>query len=305
MSPDLALALAFADAADAISLGRFRASRPAGRDEARPDTGHRGRSGRRGGAPRAARARASGRRDARRGVRRHRRWQPPLDRRSDRRHPELLPRHPGLGDADRARGGRCDRARRRLGACPRAPLVGGARSGRVRERRSRSTSPASPGSRTPCSASRSSSRCRRSHSVAGTPVPTATSGRTCSSPRAPSTAPIDAVGVKIWDLAALQPIVEEAGGRFTRSGGRCASRRTLRRVLERAAPRGAARGLNDCATVTRRRRHARRPRTPGRGRTGRARRRAARSRSAARPATRRAHRRPRSPSPRWRRAGSA
>jgi histidinol-phosphatase len=26
---------------------------------------------------------------------------------------------------------------------------------------------------------------------------------------------IDAVGVTLWDLAAVQPIVEEAGGRFT------------------------------------------------------------------------------------------
>jgi histidinol-phosphatase len=30
---------------------------------------------------------------------------------------------------------------------------------------------------------------------------------------------IDAVGVKLWDLAAVQPIVEEAGGRFTDLGG--------------------------------------------------------------------------------------
>jgi histidinol-phosphatase len=30
---------------------------------------------------------------------------------------------------------------------------------------------------------------------------------------------VDAIGVKIWDLAALQPIVEEAGGRFTDRDG--------------------------------------------------------------------------------------
>jgi len=30
---------------------------------------------------------------------------------------------------------------------------------------------------------------------------------------------VDAVGVKIWDLAAIQPIVEEAGGRFTDAAG--------------------------------------------------------------------------------------
>ncbi len=34
-----------------------------------------------------------------------------------------------------------------------------------------------------------------------------------------STAPIDAVGVKLWDLAAIQPIVEEAGGRFSDRDG--------------------------------------------------------------------------------------
>ena len=32
-------------------------------------------------------------------------------------------------------------------------------------------------------------------------------------------AAVDAVGVKIWDLAAIQPIVEEAGGRFTDAAG--------------------------------------------------------------------------------------
>ena len=30
---------------------------------------------------------------------------------------------------------------------------------------------------------------------------------------------IDAIGVKVWDLAALQPIVEEAGGRFSDQDG--------------------------------------------------------------------------------------
>ncbi len=31
---------------------------------------------------------------------------------------------------------------------------------------------------------------------------------------------VDAIGVKLWDLAAIQPIVEEAGGRFTDRDGR-------------------------------------------------------------------------------------
>ena len=30
---------------------------------------------------------------------------------------------------------------------------------------------------------------------------------------------IDAIGVKVWDLAAIQPIVEEAGGRFSDRDG--------------------------------------------------------------------------------------
>jgi histidinol-phosphatase len=30
---------------------------------------------------------------------------------------------------------------------------------------------------------------------------------------------IDAVGVSVWDLAAVQPIVEEAGGRFSDRDG--------------------------------------------------------------------------------------
>ena len=30
---------------------------------------------------------------------------------------------------------------------------------------------------------------------------------------------VDAVGVKVWDLAAIQPIVEEAGGRFSDAAG--------------------------------------------------------------------------------------
>jgi histidinol-phosphatase len=32
-------------------------------------------------------------------------------------------------------------------------------------------------------------------------------------------AAVEAVGVKVWDIAAIQPIVEEAGGRFTDAEG--------------------------------------------------------------------------------------
>ena len=136
MSPDLALALALADAADAISLGRFRAS-----DllvETKPDRTPVTEADR--AVEQSIRERlASERPDdgmlgEEFGVSGGRR--PALDRRPDRRHAQLLARDPGLGDADRARGGRRDPARRRLGAGARAPLVGRAWRGRVRERRS-------------------------------------------------------------------------------------------------------------------------------------------------------------------------
>ena len=46
----------------------------------------------------------------------------------------------------------------------------------------------------------------------------ATSGCTCWWPRAPSTSPSSPI-VNLWDLAAVQVIVEEAGGRFTSLAG--------------------------------------------------------------------------------------
>ena len=86
---------------------------------------------------------------------------------------------------------------------------------------------ASSGSRMPRSASRASpsgatratsTGCSRCRSRCGATAPTATSGRTRCSPRAL----IDITGefdVKPYDLAALVPIVEEAGGRFTSIAG--------------------------------------------------------------------------------------
>ena len=53
---------------------------------------------------------------------------------------------------------------------------------------------------------------------AGAPAPSATSGRTSSWPRGPVDIGLDPE-VSLWDLAALQVIVEEAGGRFTDLGG--------------------------------------------------------------------------------------
>ena len=53
---------------------------------------------------------------------------------------------------------------------------------------------------------------------------------------------VDAVGVSEWDLAAVQVIVEEAGGRFSDFAGESEDRRRKRSELERAAPRRAAFG---------------------------------------------------------------
>ena len=58
-----------------------------------------------------------------------------------------------------------------------------------------------------------------SRAAPGTREGSATSGRTCSSPRARSTEPWTRVGVAEWDLAAVQVIVEEAGGRFSDFAG--------------------------------------------------------------------------------------
>ena len=190
MSPDLALALALADAADAISLGRFRATRPARRDEARPDAGDRGRPGRRDGDPRhgsraSARTTACSARSSASPAAARRRWiVDPID--GTRNYSRGIPVWATLIALEED--GR-DPARRRLGACPAPPLARRARRRRLGQRRP------DPGlgdprrSRTRCSRSRSSSRSRRSPATRGTPAATATSGPTCWSRRVRSTAP--------------------------------------------------------------------------------------------------------------------
>ena len=52
---------------------------------------------------------------------------------------------------------------------------------------------------------------------------------------------IDAIGVSLWDLAAVQVIVEEAGRHVHRLPRRAAARRRLRDLLERPPARRAAR----------------------------------------------------------------
>ena len=109
-------------------------ARPRRRDEARSHAGHRSRPGGRDGAPgdapghdgRATRcwvkrvARRPAQPAGRRGI------VTALGDRPDRRHEELRPRDPGVGDARRARGRRGARGRRRLGAGARRAVVGGA-----------------------------------------------------------------------------------------------------------------------------------------------------------------------------------
>ena len=192
MGPDLRFAHELADAADAITLARFRALDL--RVETKPDLTPVSEADR--AAEEAIRALVAERRRrrgrARRGARRRRRRRP-LDRRPDRRHAELRPRHPGLGDADRARARRRRRRRRRLGAGARPPLVGGARRGRLRgERRAHPRLGGGAASRTPSSRRRPRrempagwARARRAR--LGQPRASATSGSTAWSPRARST----------------------------------------------------------------------------------------------------------------------
>ena len=186
MSPDLELALALADAADAISLPRFRSGLAV---ETKPDLTPVTEADRAVEAElrrRLATERAE-RRDPRRGGRHERRGLASLDPGPDRRHAELRPRSPGLGDADRARGRMVAAPGRRLGSRPRPPLVGRTRPGHVRRRRARDCVVGRASSRKPCSASRTREACPISSSAPGTFAVSETSGHTCSWPRAPST----------------------------------------------------------------------------------------------------------------------
>ena len=164
--------------------------------------------------------------------RRRRRRRVPLDHRPDRRHEELRARRADLGDAHRARArGRAGRRRRvgaRAAACAGGPAAG---IGAFRERRARSTCRRSRRSTTRSSRSRGTRAerferrrhrrrsCSRSRTGAGARAASATSGSTCSSPRARSTSR-STRSSSLWDIAALVPIVEEAGGRWSTVDGR-------------------------------------------------------------------------------------
>ena len=144
--PDLVLALALADAADAITLSRFRATDL--RVETKPDLTPVTEADR--AVERELRRLLAERRPGRGIVGEEQgesggEARPPLDHRSDRRDQELRARHPALRDPDRARGPR----RRRVGACARPALVGRARARRVQRGPGASRSHGWHASRTP------------------------------------------------------------------------------------------------------------------------------------------------------------
>ena len=232
-------------------------ARPQGRDEARPHAGLRGRPRGRAADPRPARRGAARRRGPRRGVRHRGRLAPPLDHRPDRRHQELRPRHPGLGDVARARGGRRAARRRRVRAGARAHLVGGARRRRVRRRHADHGVRGRARSRTRSSATATSS----GGSEYGLQAEFEALARRVWRTRgfgdfwshilvAEGAADIAAEPVvALWDLAPLLVIVEEAGGRFTDLAGQPHRGRRERGVDERAparrrcSPRSARAGV--------------------------------------------------------------
>ena len=131
MHADLRFAHELADAADALTLSRFRALDL--RVDTKPDLTPVSDADR--AAEEAIRALVAalraGRDRLRRGVRRRRRRRE-VDRRPDRRDEVVRARGADLGDPAGARTRRCSHARARLGAGAVEALVGGPRRGRVR-----------------------------------------------------------------------------------------------------------------------------------------------------------------------------
>ena len=143
-----------------------------------------------------------------------------LDRGPDRRHRQLRPGDPGVGDADRAAGRRRDRGRRGERAGARRAVRGGARRRRDDERQARSASArsarladaqflysqldtllAAPGTARPCSSSwPAANRERGFGDFWGHLLVARGAAEICLEP-----------SLAIWDYAALVPIVR--GGR--------------------------------------------------------------------------------------------
>ena len=138
LAAELALALELADVADAITLPPF-AARTVTYDWKANDTEVTALDrGAEAGDRRPHRSRSSGPPLPRRGARHRRRCRVAVavDRRPDRRHVRLRPRHPGLGDAHRPRPRRRRRRGRRLGAGAGPTVVGVERRRHVRRRSS-------------------------------------------------------------------------------------------------------------------------------------------------------------------------
>ena len=232
----LDLALELADRADAITVARFRADdlvvttkpdlTPVSEADHAVERAIRDRLAALDRVTRCS-ARSSAPIPGRRGGRRR----VPLDHRPDRRHQELRARHPDLGDADRARARRRARAGRRVGA--RAAHAAGGRAsglgafrngerisavgGRVARRRADLVRVGHQGTLRRRRHRRQDAGASRT--AAGGRAASATSGSTCSSPKARSTSR-SIRSCRLWDIAALVPIIDEAGGRWSTLDGR-------------------------------------------------------------------------------------
>ena len=245
VNADLAFAQRLADAADALTLRALPRARPARRDEARPDARQRGRPRGRGGDPRARRATRPGE-----GV-----LGEEFGDDGTRRRAGSSTRSTGRGTTSAASrcGRRCWHSSARAAstsAVVSAPALDrrwwavrgeGAWAGdgeRCQRRRRR----AARGRRRldDDRARNAAGLARRSPSARGHRAASATSGSTASSPRARSTR--HRPGAPLWDYAAVQLIVEEAGGRCTTFAGDASRARRVVPRRERRPPRRGGRG---------------------------------------------------------------
>ena len=229
---DLRLAHVLADDADSITAGPVQGAGPARDEQARPDPGHRRRPGRRGGHPAHAVAGPLPRRRHRRGAGHDRPQPAPLDRRPDRRHQELRPRRAGLGDPHRARRRRRGRARRGLGSAAPAALVGLDGQRRLDRPVAAQGDPVRGLRRTPTRGrlAVATPPSRAGTSAAGSTTSSSLSRR-CWRTRAYgdfwsymllAEGAVDIAAepeLELYDMAALDVIVREAGGRFTSLDG--------------------------------------------------------------------------------------
>ena len=221
--------------------------------QAGPHAGHRRRPGGRGEHPAHAVAGPLARRGHRRGAGLDRAQPAALDHRPDRRHQELRPRRPRLGDADLARRRRRGGARRGVRAAAAAALVG------LEGQRRLDRPVAAQGdaaARSPTYAASRTPRCRTPRCAAGTSAASSTTSsslmRRCWRTRAYgdfwsymllAEGAVDIAAepeLEVYDMAALDVIVREAGG-------------TLHLARRRRTGRAAATRWPPTATCTTRR----------------------------------------------------